>query len=109
MRPLERPLPATVWELRTAWASRREVSLALDRRASLPRVRGTVDHVAASGVFVLVSDGGAEPVHVPVALILSVRLPHFTEPADARPARRRGAPLELPGQTSIYDYLEEAS
>ena len=91
LRPLERPLSSTVWELRRCWATRREVSLALDRRASLPRVRGRVEHVAASGVYVLVADYEAKakggPMNVPTALILSVRSPHFHEPADAEPAR----------------------
>ncbi len=104
-RPLERPLAATVWELRAAWASRREVSLRFDGRASYPRARGTVEHVAASGVYVQLLDpahkGG--PIHVPTAIILSVRTPHFTEPVD----RREEIPEALAGQLSIYDVLGE--
>lgn len=115
-RPLERPLPATVWELRAAWASRREVILRFDDRAAFPRVRGRVRHVAASGVFVQIDDGRVDavddrgrklgPVHVPTAIILSVRTPHFTEPLDAAPARREDEDA-LAGQTSIYDFIEE--
>ena len=106
-RPLERPLAATIWELRTAWATRKPVSLRLDRRANVERVRGRIDHVAASGFYVLVADEGMRkkggPLHVPVALVLSVRSPHFTEPLDAeRPPEERAD-----GQTTIYDFLEE--
>lgn len=107
LRSLERPLAATVWELRTAWATRKPVSLALDRRARYARVRGRIDHVAASGFYVLVADEGMRkaggPLHVPVALVLSVRSPHFSEPLDAdRPPETRAD-----GQTTIYDFLEE--
>lgn len=104
-RPLERPLGATVWELRAAWASRKEVSLRFDGRASYPSARGTVEHVAASGVYVQLLDrahrGG--PIHVPTAIILSIRSPHFSEPAD----RREEIPDVLAGQLSIYDLVGE--
>jgi hypothetical protein len=107
LRALDRPDSAVTWELRGCWAKQRVVSLALDRRCDVPRVKGTIAHVAASGVFVQVNDREAKakggPITVPVAVILSVRTPHFTEPADADLSE----PDRLPGQTSIYDYLPE--
>jgi len=44
---LIRPLSATAWELRTAWASGRRVALSLER-CDVDRLEGRVDRVAAT-------------------------------------------------------------
>lgn len=99
---------AAAWDLRGAWASRRVVVLALDPdRAVLPRIEGYVEHVAASNAFaeILELDGGE--ISVPCAVILSVRRPHFQEPADAGAllapdlGRRETVLDRYPGQLSL--------
>jgi hypothetical protein len=85
---------AALWELRAAWATRREVVLVLSERADLPRVRGTVEHVAPTGTVVHVLDEGEEdPIVVPAYLIRAVRRPHFHE--DGVEARPAPAPRDL--------------
>lgn len=64
---LIRPLAAIRWELRKAWASGTRVALTID---GAERVEGHVDHVAASGLYVLVSG-----THVPCDMILAVHTP----------------------------------
>ena len=86
---------AVAWELRTAWATQREVVVLVD--ADLTRVRGYVEHVAASDAFTVVWDG-RELVHVPIALVSAVRRPHFTmEDAPVQPRKREPA-IVLDGQ-----------
>jgi hypothetical protein len=104
MRPAL-PEAAVAWELRGAWAAAREVVLVLGRAAGRPpRVRGYVQHVAATGAFALVWDGGGES-HVPLALVRAVRRPHFHEARDggavAPPPLRPRAPAQLPGQLTM--------
>jgi hypothetical protein len=66
---------AVTWQLRGAWASRREVVLVgVD-------VRGYIEHVAPTGSFALVWDG-AGLIHVPADRVLAVRVPHFHEDGD---------------------------
>lgn len=61
----------------------REVVLVLDSEwAEIPRVAGRIVRVATTGTFALVDDGGATAIHVPLAVVLAVRRPHFTEPLD---------------------------
>lgn len=98
---------AAAWSLRAAWGGRWPVVVRLDERAVLPRVSGYVEHVAASGAFVLLEELDGEPIHVPCAHVLSVRRPHFHEPGDRRAlaAPDRG-PREtvldtFPGQLSL--------
>ena len=97
MRPAPREA-AAAWELRAAWASGREVLLSLPRA----RVRGRVEHVASTGAFALVWDGAGE-VHVPCALVRSVRAAHFHEGGEPVEPRRRGPALEPPppGQLAL--------
>lgn len=86
------------WELRTAWASQREVIVvcAADRQ----RVRGYVQHVAPTDAFALVWDGRGD-AHVPLALVLAVRRPHFSAPEDGgrvEPPERPPPIVVLAGQ-----------
>jgi hypothetical protein len=102
MRParLER---VCAWELRTAWALRREVVLVMGERG---RVRGYVQHVAPTDAFALVWDGRGE-VHLPCALVATVRRPHFSEPLDGEPVGAvpvpevRQAPPPMDGQLAL--------
>lgn len=85
---LERPAEAFAWELRAAWASQKRVTLTLDpeiAELTVDRIRGTVEHVSSTGLFVIMLDGLGE-IHVPLAAVLSIRSPHFTEPADEESA-----------------------
>ncbi|HEX7088688.1 MAG TPA: hypothetical protein VF192_01050 [Longimicrobiales bacterium] len=76
---------AHAWDLRGAWAGRRAVVVRLDPdRAAIGRLAGYVEHVAPSGAFAVIADLDAGEVHFPCALVLSVRRPHFHEPADRR-------------------------
>lgn len=71
------------------------------------RVRGYVEHVAPTDSFVLVWDG-AGVMHVPLALGLSVRRPHFSVPEDGArvaPRCRSGVPVQLVGQLE-FDFGE---
>lgn len=57
--------------------------LVLDREwAVVPRVSGRVVYVATTDTFASVDDGGGDPIHVPLAVVLAVRRPHFSEPLD---------------------------
>lgn len=99
-RPVLREQDAA-WELRTAWALGREVVLRLDaERCTVPRVRGTVSHVAPTGAFVLMRDEREGDLHVPCSLILAIRRPHFTEPLDA-PEPSPEEEGQLPGQLRL--------
>lgn len=74
MTVLERPEQATVWDLRTAWAKNRRVVLTLSDRCMIRRIEGTVEQVAVTGAFVLISGW-----HVPCADILGISFPHHTQ------------------------------
>lgn len=63
-----------MWELRTAWAQRRDVRLTLTASCMIRTVVGTVDRVAATGAFVVV-DGW----HVPVSHIEAIGKPTFND------------------------------
>lgn len=94
---------AAAWVLRGAWATQREVVIVLE--GDRGRVRGYVQHVAASNAYALIFDGvGA--THVPLAFTAAVRSPHFHEPLDGievTPPRNRPAiPLPHPGQLSLF-------
>jgi hypothetical protein len=65
---LIRPLSSIAWELRSAWASGRRVSLTLG--ADEDRVEGHVQRVAATGAFVVVRS-----LHVPMESVLAVHHP----------------------------------
>lgn len=95
---LERPVDATAEELRVCWRSGREVSLALEAPpAAYLRVRGVVAYVALTGAYALVREPrAAEPTHVPLGVVLSVRTLHFTEPADALPQEADPMAGQLP-------------
>jgi hypothetical protein len=66
-------------QLRNAWrpwlplGQRVDVELVLQRGRRRPRVRGLIAYMATSGAFVLMDDGGEEPLHVPIDVIRSVR------------------------------------
>jgi hypothetical protein len=111
-----------VWELRTYWAKGREVIAVLDPEwAGQPRVRGYVVWIAATGAACRIDDGGVSVtfdgrevvgLHVPMAAIVSVRRPHFTEDGEAaRPDRGAPARAEtLPGQLDLFeDFVEQLS
>lgn len=83
---------AFAWELRGYWARRTVISVRL--QADVERARGRVAYVSPTGAFALLSGPEDEPLHVPCARILSIRRPHFTEPVDRPPPRRK--PIELP-------------
>jgi hypothetical protein len=72
----ERRREAVLFQLREVWWGRRgcgrRVTLALQRGRKRPLVSGRIAYVATSGAFVLVDDGGDEPLHVPLDVIRSV-------------------------------------
>ena len=91
---LVRPLRAIAWELRTAWAIGRRVSLILER-ADTDRVEGHVQAVAATDATVTVSG-----LLVPLDRVLAVHLP--SRLGDSNAGRlfhgRPRAPEQIPGQ-----------
>jgi hypothetical protein len=96
---LVRPLSATAWELRTAWATRRRVAVSLER-ADLERVEGYVFAVAATGVSATIAG-----IVIPLDRILAVHHPSLLGDATGRggsydgPARREpmAGQAEIPG------------
>jgi hypothetical protein len=98
-KPPSRRESECAWELRGAWAIQREIVVAWPGG----RVRGYVEHVAATNAFALVWDG-TETVHVPLALLPSIRRPHYHEPLDGQavapptPVRRE---LPMAGQLTF--------
>lgn len=73
---------AAAWELRAAWAARREVVVALDPSlAALPRVQGYVESVSPTSAYAVIRDRDGA-CHVPLTIVLSIREPHFTEATD---------------------------
>lgn len=100
---LERPVDAAAEELRVCWRSRLDVSLSLEEPpADRPRVRGVVTYVALSGAYAMVLEPrSSESTHVPLGVVLAIRRPHFSEPADVL----EGSQLELeqiPGQQALW-------
>lgn len=93
---------AAAWELRGAWATQVEVVVVLE--ADRGRVRGYVEHVAASNAYALIWDGIGN-AHVPLSMVATVRYPHFHEPLDgervARPEREPRIPAQIPGQLAF--------
>ena len=67
---LIRPIRSVFWELRTAWATGRRVSLSLDPRCDRHRIEGHVKRVSATDAFVYVGNE-----HIPGELILAVHNP----------------------------------
>jgi hypothetical protein len=65
---LIRPLRAVAWELRTAWARGRRVSLSIE--ADVERVEGHVQHVSPTNASVTVAG-----LMVPLDRVLAVHLP----------------------------------
>lgn len=106
---------AWAWELRTAWALGREVIIVLeDDGQPLPKehVRGYVTHVAPTDAFAVLDVVAQEEnelggkLHVPCALVLTVRRPHFHEDGPARPDRPaprfKGMPEPNPDQLAFW-------
>lgn len=96
---------AWAWELRTAWGLGREVVVVLEGQQE--RVRGYVTHVAPTGAYATVDvEKLPQDLHVPCALVLTVRHPHFHEDGPAgpdRPAPRfRGMPEPDPNQLTLW-------
>lgn len=91
---LIRPLRAIAWELRTAWATGKRVSLSLER-ADLERLEGHVQRVAATDATVTVSGH-----HVPLDRVLAVHLPSRLGDSTAGTVfhGRPRAPEQIPGQ-----------
>lgn len=96
---------ARAWELRAAWALGREVLLVLEEPARPERVRGYVVWVAPTGAVVRIDDGLGEPLHVPVARILTVAR---SDPGNGGGPRRARPAIILPrpGQM-VLDGLDE--
>jgi hypothetical protein len=92
---LVRPVTATFWELRGAWATGRRVSLTLD--ADVLRAEGHVTSVAATDAYVKIGD-----LLIPAGTILAVHRPSRLGDSDVRPdepwAGRPRAPKQIPGQ-----------
>lgn len=102
---LVRPIAATLWELRSAWASGKRVALSLDERCTPRRVEGHVSAVAATGAFVRIGN-----LQVPDDAILAVHLPSILGDSTARDGQWHGpghADDVAPGQ-SVIDYQETA-
>ena len=66
---LVRPLRATAWELRGAWALGRRVSVTLED-ADSQRLEGVVRSVAATGAYAVIAG-----THVPLDRVLAVHRP----------------------------------
>jgi hypothetical protein len=63
-------------ELRSRWRGPqrdRRVTLTLQDHRRRPRISGWVAYVATSGAYVLLDDGGEDPLHVPTDIIRAVR------------------------------------
>lgn len=71
---LVRPASSVAWELRTAWATRRVVVLALSERCWPMRLEGRVDAVAATDTYCVVAG-----YHVPLDDVLGVFRPHYSQ------------------------------
>jgi hypothetical protein len=65
---LVRPLSSIAWELRSAWALGRRISVTIE--ADEPRLEGVVRSVAATGAYVVVAG-----THVPLERVLAVHRP----------------------------------
>lgn len=95
---LTRPLRATAWELRSAWAVGRRVAVSIER-ADMDRVEGHVFSVAATDATVTIAG-----VVIPLDRILAVHLPSrlgdSTVGEDERWRGRRRR-VELPGQDEL--------
>jgi hypothetical protein len=71
------------WDLRAAWATQRVVILILDDSiAQVRRVAGRVVHVSPTDARAVIDQLDGERIDVPCAVVLTVRRPHFHEPAD---------------------------
>jgi hypothetical protein len=79
---LIRPLSSIAWELRSAWALGRRISVTIEAGDD-GRLEGTVRAVAATGAFALIAGQ-----HVPLERVLAVhrpsRLGDSTAPVAAR-------------------------
>lgn len=108
------------WDLRAAWATRAVVVLSLDPDvAVMARLAGYVERVSPTGATADLEPIGAPAesweagglITVPCAAVLSVRKPHWHEPADAAalcaPRReRRLTVLDLyPDQLSFDEVM----
>lgn len=97
---LARPLRAVAWELRTAWALGRRVSLTLER-CDQDRAEGLVGGVAATDAWVRVA-GTLIPLDRVLAVHLPSRLGDSTHRGDGDFHGQRPAVLDtLPGQLTI--------
>lgn len=74
---LQRSEREVAWELRARWAERSPVVLTLSERCMIRRVEGRLSQVEATGAFVVL-DGW----HIPVADILGVARPHFSQESE---------------------------
>lgn len=103
-REISYPESAVARELRLHWLTGRVISVALDGRALVPRVKGRVLRVSPTASSAMIEDAYGE-ILVPLDAVLSVRLPHFSEPVDAEtpgpPETDRDR--QLPGQLSFDD------
>lgn len=97
---------AAAWSLRSAWALRRAVVVTLDMDDPR-RLDGWVAHVDASDAAADIETLNGRVVRVPCVVILSVRAPHFHEPADRAlleaPKRERRLTVldRFPGQLML--------
>lgn len=103
---LVRPITATLWELRSAWASGKRVALSLDERCTPRRVEGHVSAVAATGAYVRVAG-----LHVPDEAILAVHLPSILGDSTARDGQWHGPGHgdDVAAGQLVIDYAREAA
>lgn len=100
-----RLLSNVVWELRTAWATGRRVSISMDNRSRFPRLEGHISAVAGTGAYVRLAGH-----HVPVDVILAVHLPSRLGDSTARgdhfhgPSRRA-----VPQDEELFKVAESES
>jgi hypothetical protein len=101
-REIAYPESAVARELRLRWLTQEVVSIALDDRCFVPRVKGRVRRVSPTAATATIEDAYGE-ILVPLDAVLSVRLPHFSEPLDsATPSPpETDRDRELPGQLSF--------
>lgn len=99
MMQLVRPLSSIAWELRTAWATGRRVSLTIER-ADVDRLEGHISQVAATNAFITVAG-----LQVPLDRVLAVHVPSrlgdsTIGPDDAWQGRARRI-TTIPGQLEL--------
>jgi hypothetical protein len=103
MGTLVRPASSIAWELRTAWALGRRVSVTIEN-ADENRLEGAVRAVASSGAYAVVAG-----LHVPLERVLAVHRPSRLGDSTVKDGEPWRAPVpraakSLPGQDRLAGF-----